>query len=205
MEPEPVRSAGPSENALPTRKRLLRPGIRFEVPPLNIISFDPGGTSGITSLHYGGGWSDEITLDDLVVFGWSLGPEPHHDPLYQAMRLQAVNTYPLTIVSESFNYRQYAVESRQGERGNGAATVNLISCEYIGIMKLYAAQTGFEYREYSPADCKSFVSDEKLQAMGWFEYPATPKRHINDSKRPLINYLVRELGLHHPIVDSWKG
>jgi hypothetical protein len=191
----------------PQRERLVRPGIRFEVPELNILSFDPGGTTGVTALTYGGGgWSDEISLDDFTVRGFSLGPDEHHLALLTTLTAANLDADPpLVIVTESFSYRQYATDQKQGERGNGAATVSLISVEYIGIMKLYAQHAGVEYFEYSPADCKSFVTDMKLRAMGWFMEPATPMRHINDSKRPLVNYLVRQLRLNKAVVDTWRG
>lgn len=198
-------------DSLPKEKLVLR-GTRSRrfIEPFHVMSFDPGGTTGVSGLFFVGGWSDEITLEDftLVSHEFPNTPTGHHMNLMSLLiEIHQSIPAPFTVVTESFNYRQYATDRKQGEKGNGAATVDLISVEYIGVMKLFCQIEDVPYFEYSPGDCKPFVTDAKLKAMGgdWFLEPATPMRHINDSRRPLVNYLVRELNLHSPIVDSWRG
>ncbi|TXH54664.1 MAG: hypothetical protein E6Q97_10330, partial [Desulfurellales bacterium] len=83
-----------------------------------VLGIDPGGTTGFAQL-------------DLESNTWrmsELGPEDHHKDLhYKLLRLQ-----PDIIICESFDYR--IVESK----GTKMPGVNLISREYIGIVKLYA-------------------------------------------------------------------
>lgn len=84
---------------------------------MKILSFDPGGTTGWAK------YNDEVAE---AVPRWTcgqLGPYPHHEELYEFLHKEC----PDIVVCESFEYR------------NDLPKAELISCEYIGIIKLYAA------------------------------------------------------------------
>jgi hypothetical protein len=176
------------------------------LPPFQVIAFDPGGTTGWSAVASKGGNAAEMTMKDFEFGCGEFGPEEHHKDLFVFLGRAAEDCnavgVELHIVSETFQYRQYATESTH--RGNGAAKVSLISCEYIGIMKAFCACFGVPYTEYTPAEGKGYVSDIKLDKLGWLQLPLTPKRHINDSARQLVSYLVKKLGIRHPITTLWR-
>lgn len=157
-----------------------------------IIALDPGGTTGWAmwqdtpfgnAAQFDGLWSN-ITCGQL-------GPEPHHLALYELHEHMCTEHY--TIVDESFQFRQM---------DNDRTGTNLISREYIGISRLFAAQRPREvqYLQQSPAQAKGFVSDEKLQIMGLW---VPGQRHARDALRHLVFFLVNRRHMHN-LIKPWK-
>lgn len=150
---------------------------------MKILSLDPGGTTG---------WA---IYDNSVPEGvhrmWcgEIGPQEHHDELFDFMHEQYYGPkednphdmrIPLYVICESFQYR------------NNLDKAELISCEYIGIVKYFQRQV---------ADCKlyfqtagqgkitptSFVKLKHLEKLGLFE---KGKKHAMDAYGHLLYYAI---------------
>jgi hypothetical protein len=162
-----------------------------KIEPFSVIAFDPGGTTGIAYAHYDG--------EEIHYQTGELGPHEHHDELWNVLEhwhheveLPGNNKH---LVTESFEFRQNLQKKN----------VELISKEYIGIMKLFAINAKIKYFERNASQAKSFVSDEKLDRLGILEVPKHPNRHRNDALRHLIMYLVVNLGIQSPITNQWRN
>jgi hypothetical protein len=176
----------------------------------HVVGFDPGGTTGWARAWYKPSLldaafpnsPDNVEMSDIYLeCGQFI--DPHHEELYKFMKEQ-VEYYPELppeFVSEPFEYRQFA---RQAGDDIGRTKVNLISCEYIGIMRLVAAQTGTSlYTGFNAGEAKSYVTNDKLNNMGWLQRPITPKRHMNDALRQVVKYLIVKKLVRHPITTCW--
>lgn len=140
---------------------------------MNILAFDPGGTTGWT-----------LYSDETIVGGQLAGQ--HHYDLYLLMR----DYDPNVIVYETFEYRN---KSRAG--------LVLDSREYIGIIKLYAEINEVDIIAQTPAQAKGFVTDDKLKKMKLY-YPGMPHmcdamRHlvyyiVNHTELPLRTELLEK-------------
>jgi hypothetical protein len=192
----------------PQTPRLVPTGLKFRqepqlLHPFSILAFDPGGTTGITCLNFEGGMSDTINLHDFKMSYSSLGPSEHHLELLDCLKdfaelCERLGIAP-HIVTEAFTFRQFATDESYGR-----PKVELISCEYIGIIKAVAASYDISIKSYMSSEGKGFVTDAKLEKMGWLQKPKTANRHINDATRQLVCYLVKELRIYAPITTSWR-
>ena len=145
-----------------------------------IIALDPGGTTGWAV------WQG----DQINVGHW--GPDDHHLTLFDNLGFYQTSEYH--IVCESFEYRQHA-----------RANVNLVSKEYIGIVKLFQqermSKLPNQYVKFqTAAQAKGFVTDSKIKASHLW----TPgMRHAMDAMRHLIYYDIFALG-NKSWLDQWK-
>src|SRR6476661_1046207 len=114
-----------------------------------VLAFDPGGTTG---------WAmyDGLFLPDPDNGGkpalveqkhtvGHLGPHEHHDELYEFLEESAIHDF--AVCWESFEFRQ----------GKQRDNIELISREYIGIMKLFVRQRGCKAKSYTAGQSKGFV------------------------------------------------
>lgn len=144
---------------------------------MKIIALDPGGTTG---------WA---TYDDRVPEGVSkfnmgqIGPDEHHQELDVLLGQQSADDY--YVVCESFEYRK-------GLRDN----LVLVSCEYIGVTKLFCVRTSVPLKLQTaavgkgffwPADRKKGRTDRLLQ-LGF--NPTYETRHQHDALRHLLQYMM---------------
>lgn len=172
--------------------------------PSPIIALDPGGTTGI-AVSYTGEFTGEPDdrsglrkeyddLADLNIRRAQIGPHHHHKELYTLL----ATIRPQLILCESFQYVQF--KSKEWDR-DSKSKVELISCEYIGVVNLFArinhTQTVFQ----TPSEAKKFVSDDKLKALGLYQ-PGKP--HSNDATRHLIYWYVIRGKMRHPILTAWN-
>ena len=173
--------------------------------PFNVLAFDPGGTTG---------WAqailpcpiqpdDTVELKDIQLTTGELGPNVHHKELYQFVMLNAHDAstrfpYPkLEVVFEPFHFRQHLDNPRH--------KVNLVSCEYIGVIKLACQQLGLTYYDrFVPGEAKAYCPNAKLELLGWLQTPITPMRHQNDALRQLVKYLIVKKKVRHPITTAWR-
>ena len=171
------------------------------IRPFNVLAFDPGGTTGwaLASFDWGNvGIQEEMGLEHIILTTGQFGPKEHHQELYEFIR----QVQPKDVVSEPFHYRQNVVE----EGGKFRGKVELISAEYIGVIRLACAQLGLSYYDrFTPGEAKTWTTDLKLQKLGWFQTPAHPKRHQNDALRQLVKYLIVKRGIKHPLTTAWRN
>lgn len=183
----------------------MRPG-RAPIPrwnggPFRVLAFDPGGTTGWAYCEHKVG-------DDPSILEWhhgQIGPHEHHDELWDHINSYAfgLNDGPaLQIVYESFEFRQH-INKEHAKTG-----VELISKEYIGIIKLWWQQNSHMPEPYSQtaSNAKGLIPDkgpqanEKLKQLGLY-VPAM--KHANDAYRHLLKYMVTKLRIREPITDKW--
>lgn len=199
---------------LPPIRRLAGLGLTFNseptIQPFNVLAFDPGGTTGWAHAWLSQDLLDHPTLlkiEDIALVTGELGPDPHHEELHNLLVLAAhdasVQYLPTPeVVCEPFHYRQNVVGEGQGFRGK----VELISAEYIGVIRLACAQLGLTYYDrFTPGEAKRWTTDKKLELLGWLQTPVTPMRHRNDALRQLVKYLVVKKGIRHPITSAWRA
>jgi hypothetical protein len=163
-----------------------------------IVALDPGGTTGWAM------WQDTPMKFDPPLDHFTcgqIGPQEHHEDLYA--HLEFLQTSEFILICETFEFRQQDVEIRMG--------INLMSREYIGVAKLFAAQRmSSPVVLQSPGLAKSFIPDKKkngmeanakLKAMGLY-VPGSP--HAMDAMRHLIYYMVnRERRVD--LIQSWRN
>jgi hypothetical protein len=125
---------------------------------MRTVSLDPGGTTGI-AIH---GVEDIITSHEIE-------GDDHHKELWDALFELA----PDLVIYESFDWRPYRNQK-----------VELISREYIGVIKLYCVTFGVTRQVQKPA-LKSWWTDNKLKRVGEYK-PGKP--HANDAVRHLLHY-----------------
>jgi hypothetical protein len=145
---------------------------------------------------------ETLTLDDFNIEVHQFVGE-HHLELWRGLVDWRHNTLMRNLdphlVTEAFTFRQHATDGSFGK-----AKVELISCEYIGILKLFSEQCKIPMKSYMSSEGKGFATDLKLEKLGWFQTPKTPKRHMNDAVRQAVCYIVKELKIYSPLTDTWK-
>lgn len=128
-----------------------------------VVAFDPGGTSGWMTWDSGKPDSYEAASQISI---------PEHHNLIRAF-LQGLN--PDVIICETFKFR------------SGQPDADLISREYIGVIKLYYQQNEHvDLVMQDPHQAKgkgAFWSDDKLARVGMLITPKHPNRHANDAIR----------------------
>jgi hypothetical protein len=144
---------------------------------MRVVVLDPGGTTGWSR------WSD----NGGVSWG-QIGPKPHHLELekflFQSLYMDDYVGNKMVVVCERFD-----------NRGNAAA--ELVSLEYIGIVRLFCKKTDTRLIDTQDAGsmkewCKSNgVKYAKLKATGLY-VPGQP--HATDSNGHLLSYLVNNWG-----------
>lgn len=184
-------------SSLRLTRRLGGAGTSCE--PFNVLTFDPGGTTGWALAQLLEPLPDEIEIDDIYLRTGEFGPDAHHQELYEMITQIASIHSNLEVVSEPFHYRQNVVGD--GFRGK----VELVSAEYIGVIKLACAQLGLSYYDrFTPGEAKAYCPDKKLELLGWLQTPTTPMRHRNDALRQLVKYLIVKRGIRHPLTTAWR-
>lgn len=183
---------------------MSRLGLRDEpLRPFNVLAFDPGGTTGWARAILPGPIlpDDTVDLADIFIETGEWGPEPHHRWIYGFigdMYHAYKDDNPVEIVFEPFHFRQHMDNPRH--------KVELISCEYIGIIKLACAQLGLTYYDrFVPGEAKRYCPNSKLESLGWLQTPITPMRHQNDALRQLVKYLIVKKKVRHPLTTAWRN
>jgi len=177
--------------------------------PFNVLAFDPGGTTGWAQAIFEWGRVsvvEKVDLKHITLTTGEFGPQEHHQDLHEHIRFASYMSEDgaipqVEVVSEPFHYRQNVVEDGGKFRGK----VELISAEYIGVIRLACAQLGLSYYDrFTPGEAKAYVTDEKLSRLGWLQTPKHPKRHQNDALRQLVKYLIVKKKIQHPITTAWR-
>lgn len=186
----------------------LTPGPNIQ--PFYVVGYDPGGTTGWAVAEW---FPDDLfrsnegpqSMSDirLTVGEFANTPEGHYSQLYKHMGDHYVTSAgDVEFVSEPFTYRQFA--NKSGEDGVSRGKVELISAEYIGVMKLVAQDLNRPlYFGFNAGQAKAYVTNEKLEKMGWLQKPQHPNRHKNDALRQVVKYLVVKKHIKHPITTAW--
>lgn len=189
-------------------------------PPLqsfNVLAFDPGGTTGVAhailrqdTININMEDFGRVTIGAIELSTTEMGPIDHHQELYEFIEMESYKAPefdpPLEIVFEPFHFRQHlGQKDANGNPWPARHKVELISCEYIGIIKLACQQLGLTYYDrFVPGEAKRYCPNSKLETLGWLQTPITPMRHRNDALRQLVKYLIVKKKVRHPITTAWR-
>lgn len=157
---------------------------------VTVLAFDPGGTTGWSSYKATRMIDPDGNVewyDELHTCG-SLGPKEHHKALETLIELSRTEVFHL--VSESFEFRQ-------GKQRTG---LNLMSREYIGVMKNWCQSNDQQLHLQTAAMGKGFVDDRKLKIMDLW----CTNKHSRDARRHLIFYMVNKMQ-RHDMIQSWRN
>lgn len=135
-----------------------------------IITFDPGGTTGIAVATI----DSNVEVPKFEVE--QLGPQQHHVELEDFLEHNLAHADRKFVVYETFDYRN---TSRSG--------LVLDSREYIGVITLWCKRRGVALYKQTPAQAKGFVSDNILKELNLY---SKAFRHANDAMRHLIYFIV---------------
>jgi len=173
---------------------------------IRILGLDPGGTTGwaLFSAEERYEHDDKAVVYDKPKFTCGeLGAgdkHEHHNELYELMELQQSDNY--IIVCESFEYRNTA-----------RAGLELISKEYIGVVKLFAQQRMlglssqrlvFQTASMGKITQKSFVKKRNLQKLGlWY---STDGNHAMDGYGHLLFWMIHygNVMKQELLLKGWK-
>jgi Holliday junction resolvasome RuvABC endonuclease subunit len=156
-----------------------------------VLGLDPGGTTGWSC--YDAEFVQGELIEQRLTVG-HIGPDQHHVELYDFLEDRHIQNF--AVACESFEFRQ----------GKHRDNINLISREYIGVVKLVCLQRGIKLKMYTAGQSKSFVPDKgpmankKLKVMGWYN-PGW--KHANDATRVVVNYLVN-VERRFDLVECWR-
>lgn len=147
---------------------------------MNIVAFDPGGTTGWCSMTFD---SDDITA-------WDCG-EIAGDEITQVGLMIPMMAKHEIIVCEDFQLRTLSAE--------------LSPVRLTAMMKWVAQREITPHKTIHmqmPALAKSTVTDERLKRWGYWERGST---HARDATRHVITFIRRmrsDLGLYNEVVDG---
>lgn len=159
-----------------------------------ILALDPGETTGWAT------WSELEEPWESPFNCGQIGPQEHHLQLDSFLGHMQVTNF--TVVCERFEYRN---QSRAG--------LNLMSREYIGVVKRFAQERMIDvitqkvvFQNATQAvGPKSFVQDSHVKRLGLW----TPnQRHAMDATRHLLYYIIHS-GYHTDLANTlleraWK-
>lgn len=131
-----------------------------------VVAVDPGLVTGLAVLHF-----PEMRFGSEQVEG--------RHAFYDTLNGVLGSGIPAELVCE-----KYVITQRSAQ----------VSPQYdalyiIGHLDAVCHRLGIPFTLQTPAQAKSFASDDKLKRAGW--YRATPGGHANDAARHLLRYVVR--------------
>lgn len=149
---------------------------------MNIVSFDPGKTTGVVVAHWESGRHFDLLLTGVI---------PWNDRFTQTK--DVISHYkPEYIVIESFRLYPHKAQSQIGK--------DFPSAQMIGIIETYAHDHGLLAGvRLQPANVRSSVKviDDHKRMVG-----ASP--HVNDAYRHLRYYIIVNLPNEKPLTESGK-
>jgi hypothetical protein len=144
---------------------------------LKIMSIDPGGTTGwatfVIPLSPTGNLIWNGPLRRMLSDAGQLSKTDHHDNLREVLSRQR----PDLIILERF------------EKRNNDFSL-LISCEYIGVVKLYGQQYRCPVVMQGASQALVWCDDVKMKVLEALVLPYTPNKDANAARKHLVYFLV---------------
>jgi len=150
---------------------------------MEVLAIDPGGVTGLAHLSS----PDE---KNFTFYTGAILRKNHHKFLWEFLDLHYQLHGDLIIVFETFDYR--VITNDQGHAYQG---LSLISCEYIGVIKLFCAHYDIPFVTQSPALAmgdKVLWTEAKLKAYGFHTKGSKSTNgapDINSAMRHLLTYV----------------
>lgn len=135
---------------------------------MRYISIDPGGTTGV-AIYDNEGWTRI-----------HLGPDQHHRALWNCLE----NWAPDVVICEDFVYQERPL---QRKAYGGIPKVELISRDYIGVVKLFCQKYDTELHMHPVPFKEFFLGHERLQKLGLYDPAFAP--HGMDATSHLLYHL----------------
>ena len=160
---------------------------------MRIIAIDPGGTTG---------WATCVLGDKVEDPLWKPKLEDHFEDCGQ---LTGDHHYKLRQLLSTKN-PDVIVRERFEHRNNEFA--QLVSCEYIGVVKMWSQQYKRRLVMQGASQAKPWVSTKKLVKLGLWLQPADAWGHAIDARRHLVYYLIFNSGNQYistKLLQALKG
>ena len=141
---------------------------------MNVIAFDPGKATGVARYEEGA-WYVSYQLDG----GWA-GQMPY------LKRIDWINIDH--VICESFTVNAGTAKK------DPSAYPDVFSL--IGTIRYLAWANGAEFHFQTPAEAKSFATNDKLRKLGWYKGGAG---HADDASRHLLTFLAKNN--YRPILE----
>ena len=141
---------------------------------MNVIAFDPGRATGVARLYEGEDFSWQMDG------GWDGQVNELHDGI-------AWGVYS-HVICESFTVNAGTAKK------DPSAYPDVFSL--IGTIRYLAWANGAEFHFQTPAEAKSFATNDKLKRLGW--YKGAPG-HADDASRHLLTFLAKNN--YRPILE----
>jgi hypothetical protein len=179
-------------------KRKLETRQLWKPKPFRIVACDPGGTTGWASATWNPqDLNTKFHLLNQIRFEFTeIGPEEHHIELYDFLQKQwdFSDDIDTDFVCESFEFRQHIDEDHTKTK------VELISKEYIGVLRFFCAERGIVPYFQTASAAKTFVENWKIKSLGLW---VPGQRHAMDAARHLLRHMVVTMKMRTPITDVW--
>jgi hypothetical protein len=94
----------------------------------------------------------------------------------------------VTVVTEKFTISERTLKT----------ALSLDALDVNGWLTIESQRRGFELVVQTPAQAKRFSTDQKLQALNWFE--RTKDGHANDAARHMLVYLMKNTGAREVLI-----
>lgn len=132
---------------------------------MNVLAVDPGKMTGLAR------WIDGE---------WSAKAEPYDEAMSSVHACLAGGVFELCV------FEDFVITGRTLQTGGDWKRGKEL--EFIGVGRYLAARYGVPFETQTPSDAKSFATDSKLRAMGWWTRGVD---HPRDASRHLLLALVR--------------
>lgn len=134
-----------------------------------LVAVDPGLTTGVAMFRHGG----LPNFEHNFTSGQVEGRGEFMDTFDEMVEMGV----PLAVVCESYTITGATAQKSQ----------QVDALYIIGALEYVCRKLGFPFELQSPAQAKSFATDEKLQAIGWY---APGNGHANDAARHALRAVV---------------
>jgi len=135
---------------------------------MRVLAVDPGGTTGMA--YYYDGLFDSWQADD-----------------YQSAVEWSAELLDSTTPLDALVCEGFVIRANTAKLDAGAFS---LTTDLIGACRLLAHQAGIPFVRQTPAEAKSFATDDKLRRLGW--YIPTKGGHANDASRHLLTFLAKQ-------------
>jgi hypothetical protein len=134
-------------------------------PKTTILALDPGGVTGYRCQSL-----IEGRIASAPIVG-QFNTDAHHAALYNLVRTVHATKPEVVVVCEGYGHRWTAQIP--------------VALEYIGVVKAACQALGIHYTERPPSRVKTFWTNDKLKALGFWEIG---QPHARDATRHWLSY-----------------
>lgn len=135
---------------------------------MKVLTIDPGGVTGLAE------WMD----GEFRSFEWGGGYRGFAQMWLLDMQSSRLTEYDCVVI-EKFTIMASTLHKTREYDALYIIGLVLSTCDFLGVHVMLQ----------TPAQAKTFATDTKLKALGW--YDSSPGGHKNDATRHLVSFLAR--------------